>query len=146
MNTMPSWRHARTLCVWLAFAGLVGCSTAPVAPTPPKLPGDTSAVTPPLVREEPPPAPKRPLKLGLALGGGAARGFAHVGVIQVLEEAGIAPALVVGTSAGSLVAAFYASGKNGAQLQRVSETMDEATLTDWTVPLLSRSRRLFSCG
>jgi NTE family protein len=61
-----------------------------------------------------------------------------VGVIQVLEEAGIAPALVVGTSAGSLVAAFYASGKNGAQLQRVSETMDEATLTDWTVPLLSR--------
>ena len=138
MKTMPSWRHARTLSVWLAFAGLVGCSTAPVAPTPPKLPGDTSAVTPPLVREEPPPAPKRPLKLGLALGGGAARGFAHVGVIQVLEEAGIAPSLVVGTSAGSLVAAFYASGKNGAQLQRVSETMDEATLTDWTVPLLSR--------
>jgi NTE family protein len=138
MNTMISWRHARTLCVWLVFAGLVGCSTAPVSPTPPKMPADTSAVTPPLVREEPPPAPKRPLKLGLALGGGAARGFAHVGVIQVLEEAGIAPALVVGTSAGSLVAAFYASGKNGAQLQRVSETMDEATLTDWTVPLLSR--------
>ena len=90
------------------------------------------------VREEPPPVPKRPPKLGLALGGGAARGFAHVGVIQVLEEAGISPSLVVGTSAGSLVAAFYASGKNGAQLQRVSETMDEAALTDWTVPLLSR--------
>ena len=130
MNTMTFRRHGRNLCVWLAFAGLVGCSTAPVAPTsPPKLPTDTSAVTPPLVREEPPPAPKRPLKLGLALGGGAARGFAHVGVIQVLEEAGISPSLVVGTSAGSLVAAFYASGKNGAQLQRVSETMDEATLT-----------------
>ena len=138
MNTMTFWRHGRNLCVWLVFAGLVGCATSPVAPTPPKMPSDTSAVTPPLVREEPPPVPKRPLKLGLALGGGAARGFAHVGVIQVLEEAGIAPSLVVGTSAGSLVAAFYASGKNGAQLQRVSETMDEATLTDWTVPLLSR--------
>jgi NTE family protein len=50
--------------------------------------------------------PKRPIKLGLALGGGAARGFAHVGVLQVLEEAGIQPQLVVGTSAGSVVAAF----------------------------------------
>jgi NTE family protein len=77
-------------------------------------------------------------KIGLALGGGAARGFAHVGVIQVLEEAGIKPDLVVGTSAGSLVAAIYASGKNGKQLQTVAETMEEASLTDWTLPFISR--------
>ena len=77
-------------------------------------------------------------RVGLALGGGAARGFAHVGVIQVLEEAGIRPDLVVGTSAGSLVAAIYASGKNGAQLQQIAEDMDEATLTDWTLPIFSR--------
>ena len=83
-------------------------------------------------------AVKRVPKFGLALGGGAARGFAHVGVIQVLEEAGFKPDFVVGTSAGSLVAAFYASGKNGAQLQQLSETMDEATITDWTIPLLGR--------
>jgi NTE family protein len=83
-------------------------------------------------------APKRPLKLGLALGGGAARGFAHVGVLQVLEEAGIKPQLVVGTSAGSVVAAFYASGKSASQLLKLSDSMDESTLTDWTVPLLSR--------
>lgn len=82
--------------------------------------------------------PKRVPKFGLALGGGAARGFAHVGVIQVLEEAGLRPDFVVGTSAGSLVAAFYASGKNGSQLQQLSETMDEATITDWTIPLLGR--------
>jgi NTE family protein len=81
---------------------------------------------------------KRVPKFGLALGGGAARGFAHVGVIQVLEEAGLKPDFVVGTSAGSLVAAFYASGKNGAQLQQLSESMDEATITDWTIPLLGR--------
>lgn len=81
---------------------------------------------------------KRAPKFGLALGGGAARGFAHVGVIQVLEEAGLKPDFVVGTSAGSLVAAFYASGKNGAQLQQLSEAMDEATITDWTIPLLGR--------
>ena len=81
---------------------------------------------------------KKVPKVGLALGGGAARGFAHVGVIQVLEEAGIKSDLVVGTSAGSLVASFYASGKNGAQLQKIAETMDEATISDWTVPLLGR--------
>jgi NTE family protein len=82
--------------------------------------------------------PKPPPKIGLALGGGAARGFAHVGVIQVLEENGIKPNLVTGTSAGSLVAAIYASGKNGAQLQRVAETMEEAAIADWTLPIFSR--------
>ncbi len=81
---------------------------------------------------------KRPPRIGLALGGGAARGFAHVGVIQVLEEAGIRPDLVVGTSAGSLVASIYASGKTGAQLQQVAETMEEAAITDWTLPIFSR--------
>jgi NTE family protein len=84
------------------------------------------------------PVAKRAPKFGLALGGGAARGFAHVGVIQVLEEAGLKPDLVVGTSAGSVVAAFYASGKDGAQLQKAAETMEEASITDWTVPLLGR--------
>ena len=84
------------------------------------------------------PAPKKVPKLGLALGGGAARGFAHIGVIQVLEENGIKPDLVVGTSAGSLVAAFYASGKTGAQLQWLADTMDESQLTDWTIPFMSR--------
>lgn len=84
------------------------------------------------------PAPRKAPKLGLALGGGAARGFAHIGVIQVLEENGIKPDLVVGTSAGSLVAAFYASGKTGAQLQWLADTMDESQLTDWTIPFMSR--------
>jgi NTE family protein len=85
-----------------------------------------------------PVVPKKAPRIGLVLGGGAARGFAHIGVIQVLEEAGIRPSLVVGTSAGSLVAAFYASGKTGAQLQKVAETMEEATFADWTLPIFSR--------
>jgi len=79
------------------------------------------------------PAP-RPPRIGLALGGGAARGFAHIGVIQVLEAAGIQPDLVVGTSAGSLVAALYASGKNGAELETLALTMDEGAITDWSFP------------
>jgi NTE family protein len=70
----------------------------------------------------------------LALGGGAARGFAHIGVIQVLEEAGIKPDLVVGTSAGSLVAALWAHGKNGAELANLALTMDEGAITDWAFP------------
>jgi NTE family protein len=117
---------------------VAACSTpkGPVSvPVGDKTGSPTSAQVP--VQAEPV-VPKRPPKFGLALGGGAARGFAHVGVIQVLEEAGIKPDVVVGTSAGSLVAAFYASGKNGAQLQQLSETMEEATITDWTVPLLGR--------
>jgi NTE family protein len=61
-----------------------------------------------------------------------------VGVIQVLEQNGIRPDLVVGTSAGSLVAALYASGKNGAELERAALAMEEATLTDWTLPINGR--------
>lgn len=111
------------LCVVL----LAGCSTlAPPVPPPGELP--------PVI--EPP--PQRPPRLGLALGGGAARGFAHVGVIQVLEANGIRPDVVAGTSAGSLVAALYASGKGAAELERVALSMDEATLTDWTMPLANR--------
>ena len=109
---------------WLTW--LAGCST--VAP-----PVAVPVEPPPVV--EPPP---RPPRLGLALGGGAARGFAHVGVIQVLEAQGIRPDLVTGTSAGSLVAALYASGKGAAELERVALGMDEALLTDWTMPLASR--------
>ncbi len=102
--------------------------------SPPKEVAPEVVITPPPVVA----TTRTPPRIGLALGGGAARGFAHVGVIQVLEEAGIRPVLVAGTSAGSLVAAIYASGKNGKQLQHVAETMEEATITDWTLPLFNR--------
>jgi len=55
-------------------------------------------------------APRRPL-VGLALGSGSARGWAHVGVIRSLEQAGIRPDLVCGTSIGALVGAAYAAGE-----------------------------------
>lgn len=53
----------------------------------------------------------RKMRIGLALGGGSARGWAHVGVIRALEEAGVHPDLVCGTSVGSLVGAAYAAGE-----------------------------------
>ncbi|MBI5717634.1 MAG: patatin-like phospholipase family protein [Burkholderiales bacterium] len=99
------------------------------APGVPGVPGASAESTAPAAR-----APLRPPRIGLALGGGAARGFAHIGVIQVLEEAGIKPDLVVGTSAGSLVAALYASGRSGQELAATALTMDEGALTDWAFP------------
>ena len=107
-------------------AALAACQSPPVAPPPP--------VVEPTPAPPPPKPPPRPPRIGLALGGGAARGFAHIGVIQVLEEAGIRPALVAGTSAGSLVAALYASGKSGAELGVLAEAMDEAAIADWSFP------------
>ncbi len=116
---------------------LAGCASVK-APEPggPQNSDSAVVVSGPISPE--PAANQKVLHLGLALGGGAARGFAHVGVIQVLEEAGIQPELVVGTSAGSLVAALYASGKSSAQLKRVAETMEEAEITDWMMPILNR--------
>ncbi|MGI4848855.1 MAG: patatin-like phospholipase family protein [Janthinobacterium lividum] len=76
----------------------------------------------------------RPLKIGLALGGGAARGFAHIGIIKALESQGIVPNIVVGTSAGSLVGALYAAGNNGFALQKMAIEMEQASITDWSVP------------
>jgi NTE family protein len=78
--------------------------------------------------------PKPPLKIALALGGGAARGFAHIGVIKALEAQGIVPDIVVGTSAGSVVGALYASGMSGFDLQKVALQMEEDMVTGWGLP------------
>ncbi len=106
-------------------AGCASPRSPPEAEMPPPVPPV------PLPTPKPPP---RPPRIGLALGGGAARGFAHIGVIQVLEEAGLRPDVVVGTSAGSLVAALYASGKTGAELAALAESMDETAFADWSYP------------
>ena len=79
----------------------------------------------------------RPIRIGLALGGGAARGFAHIGVIKALEAQGIVADIVVGTSAGSLVGALYAAGFDGFALNRLALEMDEAAISDWSIPFFS---------
>ena len=124
-------RRFHLACVLVLLAA---CATVP-PPVKPVLPVTESS--PPVAPTTPPP-PKKIPKLGLALGGGAARGFAHIGVLQVLEEEGIKPSLVVGTSAGSVVASFYASGKTGQQLQWLADTMDETQFTDWANPFSGR--------
>jgi NTE family protein len=77
----------------------------------------------------PPRAPVK-LKIGLALGGGAAKGFAHIGVIKMLEASGIHPDVVAGTSAGSVVGALYASGMDAFALQQTAFGLDESKIRD----------------
>jgi len=143
----------------LSLLVLSGCQTVPTAP-PKTAPGvetptaetsrapadsepravDSKPEPPVTALPAPVPAPAaKPLKIALALGGGAARGFAHIGVIKVLEANGIYPEIVAGTSAGSLVGALYASGNNGGALQKLAMEMDEAAISDWSVPFFSNS-------
>ena len=127
----PQRRPLCSLFGLLLALMLAACQSTPPLPVAP-----LSQPVPPVVLAPPalpPPLPKPP-RIGLALGGGAARGFAHIGVIQVLEEAGIKPDLVVGTSAGSLVAAMYASGKTGHEMAVLAQTLDEGGITDWAFP------------
>jgi NTE family protein len=113
--------------------GLAACQSVPTAAPPPPTPPIATATEPPPIVVVPPRPPKPP-RIGLALGGGAARGFAHIGVIQVLEEAGVKIDFVAGTSAGSLVAALYASGKSGPEMATLALLMDEGAITDWSFP------------
>lgn len=124
-RTVTSNRPALTRRLWLASCAalLAGCRST--------MPAVAPAAAPPPVA---PTAPPRPPRIGLALGGGAARGFAHIGVIKVLEAQGLVPDVVVGTSAGSVVGALYAAGLGGFDLQRLALQMDEATIADWSLP------------
>lgn len=100
-----------------------------------------------LLPEKPAPVPPPAPKVALALGGGAARGFAHIGVIKALEAQGIVPDIVVGTSAGAVVGAIYASGVSGFELQRIALDMEKAQVFDWNVsvraPLKGEPLRAF---
>ena len=104
------------LKVLLPFLFVAGCATPPKAPP------------------SPPPQPIQPAKIALVLGGGAARGFAHVGVIKTLEAHGITPTIVVGTSAGSVVGALYAGGYSGFDLQKIAFGLEEGSVSDYAMP------------
>ena len=84
---------------------------------------------PPLVSPLETPRPVT-LRIGIALGGGAARGFAHIGVIKMLEANGLTPDVVAGTSAGSLVGALYAGGMDVFSLQQRAVALDETSIRD----------------
>lgn len=104
-----------------ALATLAACGSTPPA---------TSPATAPVATPPAPAAAPAPVKVGIALGGGAAKGFAHIGVIKMLEANGFTPAVVAGTSAGSVVGALYASGMNAFELQEKAVALDETRIRD----------------
>lgn len=108
----------KTTATVLGFASLIvatGCSTLPT---------------------ETPQATSSPIEkpvIALVLGGGGAKGYAHVGVIKALEANNLSPNLVVGTSVGSFVGSLYASGKSAQQLETIALTTADSELTDLTL-------------
>ena len=108
----------------LIALGLTGCTTFK-----PPMPTDQ----PPAVVAAPP-FPKGRAPVALVLSGGSARGYAHVGVIKVLEASGLRPDIIVGTSAGSIVGALYASGLTAIELEAAVGQMDKAVFNDFVLP------------
>lgn len=79
----------------------------------------------------PPPVPPKPATIAVVLGGGGSKGFAHIGVLKVLEAQKIPIHMVVGTSAGSLVGSLYASGKTAFELQGIAMKMEADNVIDY---------------
>lgn len=120
-----SRRRKRALAVLLLAASLLaGCVMLPRSDQ--AAPQDLQAL-----RMDQLQAPAPPAQLALVLGGGGLRGFAHLGVLQALEEAGIRPDLVVGSSAGAIVGAAYASGLPPAELLAAARALRVASLIDF---------------
>jgi len=109
--------------VMLAFM-LTGCATQPIV---------FKEVTPPESSRLLPVKQDKPV-IALVLGGGASRGFAHVGVIKVLEQHDIKPDIIVGSSAGSLVGALYAGGYSAEALEVIALGMEQSHIRDVTLP------------
>jgi len=76
----------------------------------------------------------RPAKIALVLGAGASRGFAHIGVLKILESNKIPIHMIVGTSAGSFVGSIYAYGFTAFQLQKMSFSIERGDIVDLTIP------------
>lgn len=110
--------NMRSLGCLLCIILLTACAMRPAAPPP---------VTSVVVASAPPP------KIALVLGGGGTRGFAHIGVIKMLDALDIKPDIIVGTSAGSVAGALYAAGYDGFTLQEMAFDLDKSMVTDWSV-------------
>lgn len=78
--------------------------------------------------------PRKPARIALVLGAGASKGFAHIGVLKILETNHIPIHMIIGTSAGSFVGSLYAYGYNAFQLQKMSLSIEKADIVDLTIP------------
>ena len=94
----------------------------------------TSKETPPLQITPPIQPPPKPAKVALVLGAGASKGFAHIGVIKILEANKVPIHMIVGTSVGSVIGSFYAYGLNAFELQKLSFSIEQKDIVDLTIP------------
>ncbi|MDH5202223.1 MAG: patatin-like phospholipase family protein [Nitrospirota bacterium] len=78
--------------------------------------------------------PPKPAKIALVLGAGVSKGFAHIGVLKILESNKVPIHLIVGTSAGSFVGSLYAYGYNAYQLQQMAFSIGKGDIIDLTIP------------
>ncbi len=113
----------RSILVFLTALLVASCTTAP---------REYPELAPPRAVEIKPIRSDRPV-VGLVLGAGGARGFAHIGVIKVLEAEGIQSEVVVGVSSGSVVAALYAGGYDAAALEEMAFKVEDHELIDFTL-------------
>jgi len=91
--------------------------------------------TPPPI--QPPPVvqpPPKPAKIALVLGAGSSKGFAHIGVLKILETNKIPIHMIVGTSVGSAVGSLYAYGYDAFSLQKLSFSIEKGDIVDLTIP------------
>jgi NTE family protein len=119
-------RNRRDTARWLLAAGLAATQGAGQVA---KAASATTVASPP-ASERPEPRVLRTPRLGLALGGGSARGLAHIGVLKSLEQAGIRAEAVAGTSAGSLIGAFLSAGFSAWQIEEFALRTREVDLAD----------------
>jgi NTE family protein len=113
----------RFVFAFLTALLMAGCTTAP---------HEYPELAPPRTAEIKPIRSERPV-VALVLGAGGSRGFAHIGVIKVLELEGIRPEVVVGVSSGSVVAALYAGGFSAAALEAMAFKVEDRELIDFTL-------------
>jgi len=92
------------------------------------------AQPPPIIPEVPVQPPPKPVKIALVFGAGASKGFAHIGVLKVLETNKIPIHMIVGTSVGSVVGSFYAYGLSAFELQKLSSSIEQKDIVDLTIP------------
>lgn len=85
--------------------------------------------------------PQKPYRLGIALSGGGARGFAHVGALTAIEEAGLKPDIIAGVSAGSVVAVLYAAG---VPLKEITPMFSNVKFTDFCKLSIPEGEGLFN--
>ncbi len=105
-------------------------SAAPHVQAPGTTPGMPAVPAAPVVM----PPPPKPAKIAVVLGAGASKGFAHIGVLKVLETHKIPIHMIIGTSAGSVVGSFYAYGFSAFKLQTIAMGVERSDVVDMTIP------------